>query len=57
MKIKVIKLSSGHRVISGEHKPVSDYLYTVYFLSIPIHSVTFYDLTDKAAKQLFKNRI
>lgn len=56
IKIKIYKLSSGHREFYGILQPVADYLYCVYLFGILIHSVTLHDIHNDSVKTIFKNK-
>lgn len=55
IKIKVYKMSRGHRSIGMHSTPVRDYLYCVYFLGILIRTVTMHDVSRDTARVIFVN--
>lgn len=56
VKIKVFRLSSGHRKMDNSLQPVCDYCYCVYLFGILIHSVTLHDIHRDSVKTIFKNK-
>lgn len=56
IRIKIYKMFRGHVKVGNRYCPVTDYLYSVYFLGFLIHSVTLHNVKQEAAELMFKGK-
>lgn len=56
IKVKIYRLSSGHREFKNSLQPVSDYCFCIYLFGLLIHSVTLRDIHRDSVKTIFGSK-